>query len=114
DLLLEGAAASAALLGPAHAGPAGGGHVPLPGQPHLERLVLAAGAAEPARVRELARQVGLEPVADLCAERAVRRGVVLHHAPNSTKHLLERISPPEPVPPPAPPPPPGDRTTVAG
>ena len=61
--------AAAVLLRPAEAGQPGGGEMPVPRQPFLERLVLAARAAETLERGELAGEVVGEPVADLGPER---------------------------------------------
>ena len=61
---LSVALAAAVLLGPAEAGPAGGGEVAVPGQPLLEGLVLTAGAARAAQRGELAGEVVGQPLAN--------------------------------------------------
>jgi hypothetical protein len=73
DLPGQAGAAAAELGGPAQAGPARGGQVPVPGQPLLEALVLAARAARAAQAGEGAGQVGIEPRAHLGAELLVLR-----------------------------------------
>ena len=87
-LLPQREAAAAVLLGPADAGPAVLGEVPVPGQPLLDRLVLLARAAEPLDARELAGQVVLEPRPDLGPEGLVLGGVAQVHVWYSTKQML--------------------------
>ncbi len=64
------------------ADPAAGAELLLPGQAHLEALVLAARAARPAQFGELAAQVLAEPLADLGAERFVGGGRSQVHGKN--------------------------------
>ncbi len=73
DLPGQVGAVAAELGGPAQAGPARGGQVPVPGQPLVETLVLAAGAPRAAQAGEGAGQVGVEPRAHLGAELLVLR-----------------------------------------
>src|SRR5690606_22342759 len=79
DLLGEAQPASAVLDRPADAGPPGRRHVPVPLQPLLEHLVLAAGSAATAQVGEASGQVLLEPSSDLGPELRVLRGVCPIH-----------------------------------
>src|SRR5690606_37407314 len=67
DLLPHAGFAAAVLLRPAQTSPARRRQMTVPGQPLVERLVLAAGAAETAQVLVLAVQVLREPGADLGA-----------------------------------------------
>jgi len=73
DLPGQGGAAAAELGGPAQRGPARRGQMPVPGQPVLVPLVLAARAAGAAQAGELAGQAGVEPRAHLGAELLVLR-----------------------------------------
>ncbi len=63
DLLLH-----AALTGPAEARPPVGRQVPVPPQPALERLVLAAGSTQAAQLSELTDEVGGQPFPHLAPE----------------------------------------------
>jgi hypothetical protein len=73
DLPDQARAAAAVFGGPAQAGPARGGQVPVPGEPFVVPLVLAARAPRAAQPGELAGQVGLQPFAHVGAELLVLR-----------------------------------------
>src|SRR5205807_804234 len=69
DLLGERCTSAAVLLRPADARPSVGRQVALPRQADVETLVLlAAGAAQPPRLGEVACEVVVEPVAHLAPE----------------------------------------------
>ena len=71
--LVRVARAAAVFGGPAQAGPARCGQVPVPGQPLVVPLVLATRPARAAQAGELAGQVGFQPCAHLGAELLVLR-----------------------------------------
>src|SRR6185369_4232316 len=73
DLPGQGGAAAAVFGGPAQAGPARRGQVPVPGEPLVVPLVLAARPARAAQAGELAGQAGFQPRAHLGAELLVLR-----------------------------------------
>ena len=73
DLPGQGRAAAAVFGGPAQAGPSRGGQVPVPGQPLVVPLVLAARPARTAQAGELAGQVRFQPFAHVGAELLVLR-----------------------------------------
>src|SRR5690242_17918249 len=73
DLPGQGGAAAAVFGGPAQAGPARGGQVPVPGESLVVPLVLAARPARAAQAGELAGQAGFQPRAHLGAELLVLR-----------------------------------------
>ena len=64
------------------------GELPVPGQPLLERLVVAAGPPRPLQVGALAGQVLGEPAADLGAEGLVLGAVAQVHVWYPTKQML--------------------------
>ena len=81
-LAVEPGAAAAVLGRQVEADPAALPQLPLPGEAHLEALVLAAGTAGAAQLGELAAQVLAEPVANLGAEGFVGGGRSQVHGQN--------------------------------
>ena len=79
DLLGQRGAAPAMRLRVGDAVVAGGAHHPAPLEPVLDGVVLVAGAAAAAQVREAPGELGLEPRADLVTEGALCVGQLQFH-----------------------------------
>jgi hypothetical protein len=93
DHLAVEAGAAAAMLGrQVEADPAALSQLALPGQAHLEALVLTAGAAGAAQFGELTAQVLTEPLADLLAERFVGGGRAQVHRSGTYQALAWEAS----------------------
>ena len=84
DLLVQRQAPAAVLLRPAHAGPAVGAEVALPGQALLEEGVVVAGPAPAPDDGEVAAQAVLEERAGLGPERLVLGAEPQVHRPDAT------------------------------